>query len=139
MHQVKSLRRNIIPSTAMTTGQTLTSKTEQALYGRGIRLYVTLSSVGTASGNDLLHLCAVPPGAITPVPLVGFTGAALLSTAGTFMFDFYPGAWLPASGLSANGCLKGAAGVELPGSWAVQLTMATGSSATVVVDAELLP
>jgi hypothetical protein len=139
MHQVKSLRRNIIPSFAAVASHTYTSAAEQALYGKGIRLYVTISASATSGGNDTLNLCAVPPGTTTPVALVGFTAASLLSTNGTFMFDFYPGAWLPASGLSASGGLKGAAGVELPGTWAVQLVTAAGSSGTIQVDAELLP
>lgn len=127
----------MIASVALTAG-TKTSQVETNTWGRGIRFYVTLSAVATTGGTDSLFLCAQVPGTTTVIALAGFSGASLLSTAGTYAFDFYPAAWLPST-LAAGGALLGVAGVHLPEKWAVQLVLATGSAATVQVDAEILP
>jgi hypothetical protein len=133
----KALRRNLIPSTALTAG-TKTSQVEQSTYGRGVRFYVTLSSVSTTGSTDKLFLCAQVPGTTNVIPLAGFSGASMLSTAGTWVFDFYPGAWLP-SQVASGGQSMGALGIHLPLVWAVELMLGAGSAATVVVDAEVLP
>ena len=134
----KSIRRNVMASAALTAGTT-TSQTEKNTWGRGIRFYVTASSVTATGTVDSFNLCAAPPNGGSVIALVGFSAANLLSVAGTWCFDFYPGAWLPVSGLSTSGHLMGAAGVEIPLAWAVQVILGTGNAATIAVDAEILP
>jgi hypothetical protein len=148
--QNKTLRPNVIPSTAIAAAGTLTSQVETNTWGRGIRVYVTVSAVTTGGGTDSLYLCGVPPNfpAIPPalqpaaanaIALTGFAGVNMLAVAGTYCFDFYPGAWLPAGGLAAAGQLVGVAGVGLPVNWAIRIVLGTGNAATVVVGAEMLP
>ena len=136
--QNKALHRNVIPATAIAAAGTLTSQTERATWGKGIRFYVTVTGGGAAGGVDTIFLCAVPPGQTVAVPLVGFAAANALSVNGVYVADFYPGAWLPPT-LAAGGVLLGAAGIELPMAWAVQIAMGAGNSATVTVDAESMP
>jgi hypothetical protein len=135
--QNKAQRRNVVPSTALTAGTT-TSQVEQNTWGKGIRFYVTLSAVTTTGGTDKLFLCAQVPGVTTIIPLAGFSGASLLSTVGVYAFDFYPGAYQPAT-IAAGGNSLGVMGMYLPMNWAVQLVLGSGSAATVQVDAEILP
>jgi hypothetical protein len=148
--QNKALRPNVIPSTAIAAAGTLTSQVESSVWGRGIRIFVTVSAVTAAGGTDSLYLCGVPPNfpAIAPalqppsanaIALTGFAAANMLSVVGTYCFDFYPGAWLPTGGLAASGQLVGVAGINLPTNWAVRIVMGTGNAATVVVGAEILP
>lgn len=144
----KTLHRNIIPATAIAAAGVLTSGVQIATAGRGIRFYVTSSAVTAGGGTDAIFLCAVPPyqtqgvtwtpPSTAAIPLVGLAAANAFSVAGTYVADFYPGAWLPAT-LAAGGALLGAVGVEVPIFWAVRIVMGTGNSATVVVDGELLP
>lgn len=134
----KSQHRNVIPATAIATAGTLTSGVQNATYGQGIRFYITIAAAVAAGGIDAIFLCAVPPGAVTPIPITGFAAANSLAVAGTYFADFYPGAWLPAV-LAAGGKLLGAAGIQLPMKWAVQIVMGAGNSATVTVDAEMMP
>jgi hypothetical protein len=135
----KTLRRNVVPSTAVSLAATLTSQVEQNTWGRGIRFYVTVSAVTATGTNDSLYLCAQIPGTATVIPLTGFVAANMLSVVGTYVFDFYPGAWLPPAGIAASGFLVGTAGIHLPLKWAVRVVFGTGNGATVVVDAETLP
>jgi hypothetical protein len=144
--QNKSLRRNVIPSTAIALAGSLTSQTEGNIWGRGIRFYVTVSAVTAGGGTDSFYLNGVPPAnqataleAGASIKLTGFAAANMLSVAGTYCFDFYPGGWLPTGGLAASGQLLGVAGIHLPFAWAVSITMGAGNAATVVVDAEILP
>lgn len=148
--QNKALRPNLIPSTAIAAAGSLTSQVEANTWGRGIRIYVTVSAVTAGGGTDSLYLCAVPPQfppvapALVPantniIPLTGFAAVGMLTTAGTYAFDFYPGAWLPSGGIAASGDLLGAAGIHLPLYWAVKIVMGTGNAATVVAGAEILP
>lgn len=134
----KALRRNVIPATALLASSTTTSKTEQLTWGHGLRFYITVSGASTTGGTDNILLCGVPPGTVTPVPIVGFGGVSFLSQNGVWMADFYPGAWLPAT-VASGGHLLGAAGIIVPTNWAVQLVLAAGSAATITVDAEMLP
>jgi hypothetical protein len=134
---LKALRRNVVPATAIAAAGTLTSQTENARSERGVRLYVTLASVTNTGAVDTLYLCAIPPAGGAAVPVAGFSAVALLSTVGVWIFDFYPGAWLPPT-LAAGGHLMGAAGVALPLNWAVEAVLGAGSAATITVDAELL-
>lgn len=134
--QNKSLRRNVIASKAITAGTTQ-SKVETNTWGRGIRFYVNLSAVSTTGGTDSLYLCGQEPLSGNLIALAGFSGVSMLSTVGTYVFDFYPGAWLP-SQIAAGGALLGVMGVALPLNWAVELVLAGGSAATVQVDAEIL-
>lgn len=137
--QNKSQRINLIPSTAVGTGGNVQSQVEKNTWGRGVRIYVTVSAVTATGTNDSLYLCGQVPGGSTVIQLTGFAGANLLSVVGTFAFDFYPGAWLPPGGIAAAGNLLGTAGVHLPIAWAVKLIWGTGNAATVVVHAETLP
>lgn len=136
--QNKALRRNVIPSTALTAGTT-TSQIETNTWGRGIRFYVTISAVTAGGGTDKLFLCGQAPAGGSLLPLAGFSAANMLASAGTFVFDFYPGAWMPGSGIATGGALVGAMGVELPLNWGVQLVLGAGNAATIAVDAEILP
>jgi hypothetical protein len=136
--QNKALRRNVIPATALLAATTTISQTEQNTWGRGIRFYVTVTSASTTGGVDSISLCGVPPAGGNAIPLVGFGGVSFLSVNGVYVADFYPGAWLPST-LAAGGKLLGAAGIEVPINWAVQIVLATGSVATIRVDAETLP
>ncbi len=135
--QNKSLRRNLVPATALTAGTT-TSQVETDNFATGVRFYVTISGVTATGSNDSLFLCAQIPGAATIIPLSGFSAANMLCTAGTFCFDFYPRAWLPTSGLAASGQLLGVAGVALPMKWAVQLILGAGNAATITVNCEVM-
>jgi hypothetical protein len=145
----KTLHRNIIPGTAIPLAGVLTSGVQIATAGRGIRFYVTVAAGATAGGGtDAIYLCAVPPNRTqgitwTPppsaaIPLVGFAAANALSVPGTYVADFYPGAWLPPT-LAQGGALIGAAGIEVPIFWAVQIALGVGNAATITVDGELLP
>lgn len=136
--QNKALHRNVIPATALAAGTTTTSQTERATYGRGIRFYVTVSAVTAAAGTDKLFLCGISPAGGTAVPIVGFSAVNMLAVAGTYVADFYPGAWLPPT-VAAGSAMLGAAGIELPLQWAVQIVIGAGNAATITVDAETLP
>jgi len=139
MQNNKALRRNVLAATAIATAGNAVSQVEENRWGRGVRFYVTVASPTAGGGTDSFYLCAQIPGTATVIPLTGFAAANLLAVAGTYCFDFYPGAWLPASGLATSGLLKGAAGVHLPLMWAVKAVMGTGNAATLTVDAEILP
>jgi hypothetical protein len=132
----KSLHRNIIPVTAIAAAGSLTSQTESATYGRGIRLIITVSGATAAGGIDEIFLCAVVGG--VAVPIIGFSLANELSVNGVYFADFYPGAWIPAT-VAAGGALLGAAGIYLPMGWAVKIQMGAGNSATIKVDGEMFP
>jgi hypothetical protein len=134
----KSRHRNVIPATAIAAAGTLTSATQFATYGRGVRFYITVAAATAAGGIDTIFLCAVPPAGGTAVPIVGFAAANSLSVAGVYTADFYPGAWLPAT-IAAGGKLLGCAGIELPMQWEVQVTFGTGNAATITIDAEMIP
>jgi hypothetical protein len=136
--QNKALLRNIIPGTALAAASTTTSQTAQSTYGRGIRFYITVATVTAAGGTDKLFLCGIPPAGGAAVPIVGFSGANMLAVVGTYVADFYPGAWLPPT-VAAGGVLLGAAGIEVPLNWAVQIVIGAGNAATITVDAETLP
>ena len=136
------LRRNVFPPTALTAG-TVFSVTQQATSGLGVRLYVTVSSPG-GSGSDSISLCAVPPNGNPPVPMATFSGATLLSTARTLVWDFYPGASNIGftgtnAGTLANGPLYGVANLSIPLNWCLQIVLGGGNSATISIDAEILP
>jgi hypothetical protein len=137
--QNKAWRPNVLPSVACASGTTYTSSVESNQWGRGIRFYVTISSVTATGSNDSLYLCGLAPSGTTVIKLGGFTAPNMLSVAGTYAFDFYPGGWLPSSGIAASGNLLGVAGIHLPLRWAVSVVMGTGNAATIVVDAEILP
>lgn len=136
--QNKVQQRNVIPANAIALAGTLTSGTHTATWGKGVRFFVTVASPTAGGGVDTIFLCAVPPAGGAPVPLVGFAAANSLSVAGVYVADFYPGAWLPAT-IAAGGVLLGAAGIELPLLWAVQIVMGAGNAATITVDAVTLP
>lgn len=134
----KSRHLNVIPATAIAVAGTLLSQTEKATWGKGVRLFVTVSAATAGGGVDAIFLCAVPPAGGTAIPLLGFAFANALSVAGVYVADFYPGAWLPVT-VAAGGHLLGAAGIELPMQWAVQVVMGAGNAATITVDAEMMP
>lgn len=134
----KTLHRNIIPATALAASSTTISGTQNATLGTGIRLFITVSGVTAAGGTDSVFLSAVPPAGGTAIPVIGFSGVNLLAVAGTFIADFYPGAWLPPT-VAAGGKLLGAAGVMLPIKWAVQIGIGAGNAATITVDGEMFP
>jgi hypothetical protein len=146
----KTFHRNIIPATPIAAAGTLTSGVQASTSGRGVRFYVTVAAGATAGGGtDTIFLCAVPPAFVqgvvplpppstNAIPLVGLAAANAFSVAGTYVADFYPGAWLPST-LAAGGALLGAVGVEVPIAWAVRIVLGAGNSATITVDGELLP
>jgi hypothetical protein len=134
----KSSHRNVMPATACAASSTTTSQTQNATWGKGIRFYVTAAAVTAGGGADAISLCAVPPAGGSAIPIVGFSGVNMLSAVGVYVADFYPGAWIPAS-VASGGKLLGAAGVELPMKWAVQIVMGAGNAATITVDAEMMP
>jgi len=136
--QNKAQQRNVIPATAIALAGKLTSIVHTSTWGKGIRFYITVAGATAGGGVDTIFLCAVPPAGGAAVPLVGFAAANSLSVAGVYVADFYPGAWLPPT-LAAGGALLGAAGIELPELWAVQIVMGAGNAATVTVDATTLP
>jgi hypothetical protein len=142
--QNKSLHRNIIPVTAIAVAGTLISQVETATWGKGIRLYITVTGATTGGGTDALFLCGVVPGtALTSnpviVPIVGFAVVNGLSVNGVYVADFYPGAWLPAAAGAVGGALLGAVGIYLPMNWAIEIRLGAGNVATIRVDGELLP
>jgi hypothetical protein len=141
---VRAQRKNLYPATAL-TAQAVLSQVEKATVGRGVRLYVNVSAVSGGTGTDSISLCALPPNSAAGVliPLIGFSKVGMLSlVAGTYVFDFYPGgsSVLTNNGAAAltTGNLMGAAGVNLPMQWGVQIVLGTGNGATVSVDAEIL-
>jgi hypothetical protein len=145
----KTLHRNVIPATPIAAAGVLTSQVQRDTKGRGIRFYVNVAAGAVAGGGtDAIYLCGVPPSqtqglTITPpstaaVPLAGLTGANAISVPGAVVADFYPGAWLPTP-FAAGGTLIGAVGIQVPIFWAVRIVMGAGNSATITVDAELLP
>jgi len=136
--QNKSIHRNVMAATALLAGSTTFSKIEQATWGSGIRLYITVTGASTTAGTDGVFLCGVPPAGGNPVPIVGFAGASMLSVNGVYIADWYPGAWLPTPAV-VGGKLLGAAGIYIPITWAIQVVMGAGSAATITIDAELLP
>jgi len=136
--QNKVQQRNVIPATAIALAATLTSAIHTATWGKGIRFFITVAAATAGGGTDTFFLCAVPPGSTTPVLLVGFADVNSLSVAGVYVADFYPGAWLPPA-VAAGSALLGAAGIDLPLQWAVQIIMGAGNAATVTVDAVTLP
>jgi hypothetical protein len=140
--QNKSQHRNVIPATPMGVAGTQTSAPQQSTWGRGIRFFVTVAGGTAGGGTDSLMLCAVPPGRNVAIPIAGFSGVNLLSVNGTVMADFYPGAWLPPVGQTpavALGNLIGVAGIEIPMTWAVRVTMGAADNAIITVDAEMYP
>jgi hypothetical protein len=139
MAQRKGTHRNILPAFAAVASHTYDSALQPAAWVRGLRFTVTVAGASTTGGNDSFVLCGAVPGGTTLVALVGFTAASLLSVNGTYFFDFYPGAWLPASGLYASGGLVGAAGIDPPAAFAVRLITGANNSATLTVDVEYLP
>jgi hypothetical protein len=144
---IKTLHRNIIPATALAAAGSITSALQQATTGKGIRFYVTVAGGTAGGGTDTLFLCGVSPAltqgnplalqAAPVIPIVGFAAANALSVNGTYIADFYPGAWLPPT-IAAGGALIGAAGIELPIFWAVRVILGAGNSATITVDGEYL-
>jgi hypothetical protein len=134
----KTLHRNVIPATPIAAAGSITSQTEFATWGRGIRFFVTVSAATAGGGSDAIFLCAIPPAGGPAVPIAGFAAANALSAAGVYVADFYPGAWLPPT-MAAGGHLLGIAGIELPMKWAVQVVLGAGNSATIAVDAEMMP
>lgn len=134
----KSLHRNVIPATAIAAAGTLTSQVETATYGTGIRFYITVTGATAGGGTDAIFLCGVPPAGGVPVPILGFALANALSVNGVYIADFYPSAYVPPT-VAAGGALLGAAGIYLPISWAVQIQMGAGNSATIRVDGEMFP
>ena len=137
--QNKSKHINVIPSTAVAAAGSVTSQPQFSTWGRGIRFFIASSAPVAGGGTDSVFLCAIPPRGGPPVPITGFSGANLISVAGTHIADFYPGAWLPVGTLPAGGALIGALGIELSMEWAVEITFGAGNSGTVVVDAEMMP
>lgn len=143
MPDLRAQRRNIYPSTAL-SAQTVTSQTEKATVGRGVRLYVYCSVPTAGGGVDSISLCALPPnGSGTPVVLAGFNKANMLAQTGTLVFDFYPGqsnSGFAGTGLTLTvGTAYGSAAITLPMQWAVQITLGAANSATVAIDTEILP
>jgi hypothetical protein len=140
--QNKSQHRNVIPQTTMGVAGVQTSAPQEATWGRGIRFFVTVAGGTAGGGTDSLMLCAVPPGRNVAIPIAGFSGVNLLSVNGTVMADFYPGAWLPPTGqvpAVTLGNLIGVAGIEIPMTWAVRVTMGAADNAVITVDAEMMP
>lgn len=138
---LRTQRRNLYPATAL-SAQTVTSPSERAIVGLGVRLYVYCSAVTAGGGTDSIGLVALPPNGGTGVTLATFGKANMLSVAGTLVFDFRPGATgeFAASGLTFTaGAGYGAAGISLPLVWAVSITLGAGNSSTIAVDAEILP
>jgi hypothetical protein len=136
--RVKSIRRNVLPATACASGSTTTSTVQKDWLGAGIRFYVTISGVTATGTTDTFYLCAQAPAGGSAFPLVGFSGANMLSVAGTWTVEFYPGAWLP-SGTATGTKSLGVAGIHVPLNWAAQVLMGSGNAATITVDAETLP
>jgi hypothetical protein len=138
----RTQRRNFYPATALTAG-TVTSQTEKARVGLGVRLYVTISAVAAGGGTDSIFLCALPPNGGAALPLAGFSHANLLAVAGTLVFDFYPGQ--SAAGFVGTGATLaaaagyGSAAVSVPLQFAVQIVIGTGNAATIAIDIEILP
>lgn len=134
-------RRNLYPAAALTAG-TVTSQTELARAGLGVRLYVYCSAVTAGGGTDSVSLVALPPNGGAAVVLATFSKTNMLSAVATLVFDFRPGATgeFAASGLTfAAGATYGAAGISVPLQWAASLTLGAGNSATIAIDAEILP
>ena len=136
--RVKSLRRNVLTATAVTGGSTTTATVQKDWLGSGVRLYITVASATATGTTDTLYLCGQPPAGGAAIAMVGFSAANMLSVNGTYVADFYPGAWLPAT-IASGGKLLGAAGIHVPLNWAPQVVMGAGNSATITIDAETLP
>lgn len=137
MAQLKSIRRNVISSQALTAGTT-TSATQKANFERGIRFYITVSAVTATGSTDTFNLCCIPPAGGSAVVLAGFSGANLLSTAGVWVVDYYPSATLPAT-FAAGSHFWGVAGIAVPSQFAAQCILGAGNAATIAVDAEMIP
>jgi len=134
----KSRHLNVIPATALLASSTTISQTENATYETGVRLFITVAAPTLGGGTDSVYLCAVPPRGGVAIPLAGFSGVNALAVAGTYMVDFYPGAWLPAAGVTLKNLL-GAFGLSLPMQWAVQIGIGAANAATITVDAVVMP
>lgn len=134
---LKSQRRNVIASQALAANTTLTSTAQKATYEKGMRVYVTITGAATTAGLDSILLCAVVPGTSTVIAITGVIGTSFLSTNGTWVVDFGPDAFLPASVAASQ--MLGAVAVVVPCDFAIRLTTAVGSSCTVKVDVELYP
>jgi hypothetical protein len=140
---LRAQRRNVYAATAL-SAQTVTSQTETMTVGQGVRFYVYGSATTQGSGTDSIALVAVPPDGNANIVLGTFSGTHLLSaTAGArLVFDFRPGETGSevGSGITfAAGTSYGAMAISPPRQWAVQITLGTGNSATVAIDAEILP
>jgi hypothetical protein len=134
----KSRHLNVISATALAASSTTISPTQSATWGRGIRFYITVAAVTLGGGTDSIYLCAVPPRGGVAIPLAGFSGVNALAVAGQYMIDFYPGAWLPAAGVTLKNLIA-VFGLELPMNWAIQIGIGAGNAATITVDAEMMP
>jgi hypothetical protein len=140
--QNKSQHRNVIPATNAGVAGTLNSNPQTATWGRGVRFFVTVAGGTPGGGTDAIFLCAIRPGGNVPVPIAGLSGVNLLSTNGTVVADFYPGAWLPPTGQAPAvtlGSYAGIAGIYLPMTWTVRVVMGAGDNALISVDAEIYP
>lgn len=135
-------RRNLYPATAITAA-TKTSQTEQATVGRGVRLYVYCSGPTAGGGTDSISLVAMPPNGGTGVVLATVGKANMLAQTGTLVIDFYPdqtGQGFGGTGLTlTTGTAYAAVAISLPLQWAVQIVLGAGNTATVAIDAEILP
>jgi len=140
---LRAQRRNLYPATAL-SAQTVTSQTEKVTVGRGLRLYIYCSATTQGAGTDSISLMAAAPDGGANIQLASFSGTHMLSaTSGArLVFDFYPGetgSIAPAGVTFAAGSSYAAGAITLPMQWAVQIVLGTGNSATVAIDAEILP
>ena len=137
---LRSKRRNLYPATALTAG-TVTTQTETAKVGIGLRLYITCSAVTTGGGNDSVNICAIAPNGTT-VALLQISQTNYLAQARTGVIDLHPGVSgnLLGSGITVTPFgYYAAISFTLPLQWCIQLTLGTGNAATLQVDAEILP
>lgn len=142
MFNLRAQQRNVISSQAITAA-TVTSAAHKLTSGKGVRFYVYVSSVTTGGGTDQVNLVSYPPDGGAVIVLAGFSKANMLAAgAARFAFDFYPGETGSLAGTGVTflaGADYGAAAVSVPMSFGCQIVLGTGNTATVAVDAELLP
>jgi hypothetical protein len=137
--------RNIIPSAVIGVAGNSTSATHTLTVGKGLRFYVYISGATGSTAADLITLLAVPPNggaAVAIGSISGPTAGGYLTTNGTVVADFYPGSTSsqppPGTGSAATFSI-GVLAVSVPKQWQVKITLGATGTATIAVDAEVLP
>jgi hypothetical protein len=138
-------RRTVIASGVVGVAGNVVSPTQTMTVGKGLRFYIYISGATSSTAADSVSLLAVPPNggaAVTIGTLSGATAGGYLTTNGTVIVDFYPGSTSsqPPPGTGAAATFGGGVlAVSCPRQWQVKIQLGTTGTATIAVDAEVLP